>query len=131
MYDKTYCAEALHFDVHTITAEEKQMKRWFVFALQAAMSDSSVSTNDQQTLQCQNADKWELAWQEELQACESNQSWGPPITFPPGAYPVNLCFDYVFKVAGDGTPLSYKACHVYKTQAITKIQLGTKCFLQL
>ena len=47
MYDKTYCAESLHFDVHTITAEEKQMKRWFVFALQAAMSDSSVSTNDQ------------------------------------------------------------------------------------
>ena len=51
LIDETYCPEALNFDDHHITNEEKHMERWFVFALQAGLNNSSVPTTDQQTLQ--------------------------------------------------------------------------------
>ena len=73
LVDETYCSEALNFDNHHITPEEKHMERWFVFALQAGMNGFSVPTNDQQTLQQQDTDKWELARQEELRACMQEQ----------------------------------------------------------
>ena len=74
LIDETYCPEALNFDDHHITNEEKHMERWFVFALQAGLSNSSVPTTDQQTLQREDSDKWELARQAELRACESNNT---------------------------------------------------------
>ena len=71
-------------------------------------------SNDEQTLNSTDSEKWELARAQELQACKSNSTWGNLQDLPKGKKFVNLGFIYNVKRSGEDVPPRFKARLVYK-----------------
>ena len=71
-------------------------------------------SNDEQTLNSTDTEKWELARAQELQACKSNSTWGNLQDLPKGKKFVNLGFIYNVKRSGEDVPPRFKARLVYK-----------------
>ena len=74
-----------------------------------------MPSNDVESLHSPQADKWEIAGQEELQSCKVNGVWSKPMLLPEGHKAVHLGFVYALKHSvGKDSPLRYKARIVFK-----------------
>ena len=86
-----------------------------VTPIESLQTSPMVPSSDVESLHSPQADKWEIARQEELQSCKVNGVWSKPMLLPEGHKAVNLGFVYALKhSAGKNSPVRYKARIVFK-----------------
>ena len=61
----------------------------FIFLASPGEIQSDIPTSDEKSLHSPFSDQWKRAQEEELDACNLNVVWGPPISLPPGKQVVN------------------------------------------
>ena len=85
----------------------------FVFLTSPGEINNDIPVSDEKSLHSPFSDQWRRAREEELNACNLNVVWGPPISLPPGKQAVNLGFVYALKQLPD-SKVRYKARLVFK-----------------